>query len=73
VVTFGKDDKRPMLLSGWEWPDDSESELAGKVWLQDTPVGRGHVILFTIDPTNRAMWPGLNKLLLNAMILGPSG
>jgi hypothetical protein len=72
VVTFSADEKEKKLLSGWEWPDDTESALAGKVWLQDSPVGRGHVILFTYDPTTRALWPGLNKLLLNAMILGPS-
>lgn len=72
IVKFSADTKVKKLLSGWEWPDETEEELAGKVWLQDAPVGRGHAILFTYDPTSRAMWPGLHKLLLNAMILGPS-
>lgn len=57
----------PRTLSGWIWPDETEGDLAETVWLHDEPVGRGHVLLFTQDPTERAMWPGLEKLLLNAM------
>jgi hypothetical protein len=72
VVKFNSDEKVTKLLSGWSWPDDTEKALAGAVWLQDMPVGRGHAILFTYDPTTRAMWPGLYKLLLNAMLIGPS-
>jgi hypothetical protein len=72
IVKFSSDEKVSKLLSGWEWPDDTEKALAGSVWLQDMPVGRGHAVLFTFDPTSRAMWPGLYKLLLNAMILGSS-
>jgi len=72
VVKFSDDDKFKKLLSGWSWPDDTEKALAGAVWLQDAPVGRGHAILFTYDPASRAMWPGLYRLLLNAMLIGPS-
>jgi len=72
VVTLSPDEKAKKLLTGWEFDDDTEKNLTGTVWLQDAPVGQGHVIIFTHDPTERAMWPGLNKLLLNAMILGPS-
>lgn len=72
VVKFSADDKTVKLLSGWAWPEETEKALAGSVWLQDAPVGRGHAVLFTFDPTSRAMWPGLNKMLLNAMILGGS-
>jgi hypothetical protein len=57
------------LLSGWAWPD-SEDALRGTVWLHDEPLGEGHVFVFTQDPTERAMWPGLEKLLLNAMLAG---
>ena len=70
-MKFSDDEKATKLLSGWSWPEDSEKALNGSVWLQDTPVGRGHAILFIYDPTARAMWPGLNKLLLNAMLIGP--
>lgn len=71
-VTFTSDDKVKKLLAGWEWPNDTENALGGAVWLQDEPMGRGHLIIFTSDPTARAMWPGLNKLLLNAILLGPA-
>jgi hypothetical protein len=72
VIRFGDDSKVQKLLSGWSWPDDSEKAIAGSVWLQDVPVGRGHAVLFTNDPTSRAMWPGLYRLLLNAMVIGSS-
>jgi hypothetical protein len=58
-------------LAGWLWPNDTEKNLAGTVWLHEEPFGRGHVVLFSQDPASRAMWPGLYKLILNAMILGP--
>ncbi|MGV3617820.1 MAG: M14 family metallopeptidase [Fimbriimonas sp.] len=69
VVTISPDPKS-QLLSGWTFGEDSEKALAGTVWLQDVPVGQGHAILFTQDPTARAMWPGLNKMLLNAILFG---
>lgn len=72
VVRFSNDDKTKKLLTGWEWPDETEKALSGTVWLQDFNTGRGHAIVFTFDPTDRAMWPGLHKLLLNSMYLGPN-
>ncbi len=71
IVTLDPDEKTKKLLSGWVYNDDTEKNLAGTVWLQDAPVGRGHAILFFQDPTERAMFPGLYKMLLNAMLLGP--
>ena len=68
VITLDSDPKVNKLLSGWEYPDDTEKNLAGTV--QDVPVGRGHAVLFMQDPIERAMWPGLEKLLLNAMLMG---
>jgi len=70
VVTLSADEKTNKLLSGWEWPDESEKALRGTVFAQDTPIGEGHAIVFTQDPTDRAMWPGLNKLILNAILFG---
>ncbi|MBX7135584.1 MAG: hypothetical protein K1X67_23195 [Fimbriimonadaceae bacterium] len=66
VVSFGE---KPRLLSGWAW-DDTEAALGGTVWFHDQPYGRGHVLFFAQDPTERALWPGLARLLLNAMLLG---
>jgi hypothetical protein len=71
IVTLDANEKVSKLLSGWVYPDDTEKNLAGTVWLQDVPVGRGHAVLFFSDPTERAMWPGLEKMLLNAILIGP--
>ena len=73
AISFAKDEKKPLLLSGWEWPDDTEKALHGAAFLQDVSVGQGRLVAFLGDPTERAMWPGLYKALLNAMILGSAG
>ncbi len=72
IIRFAQDAAATKLLTGWEWPNETEKVLAGTVWLQEAPVGRGHAVLFTHDPTERAMWPGLDKMLINAMLIGPS-
>jgi hypothetical protein len=69
IVTLSDDEKAKKLLTGWEWPD-TEKGLKSALFLQDIPVGRGHVVVYTQDPTARAMWPGLYKSLLNAMLIG---
>ncbi len=71
VVMLSEDDKVKKLLSGWAW-DTTEKDLAGITWLHDAPAGGGRAVLFTEDPTERAQWQGLYKILLNAMIIGPS-
>lgn len=73
AVSLSKDAAQSLLLSGWEWPDDTEKALHGAAFLQDISVGRGRLVAFLQDPTDRAMWPGLYKALLNAMIVGSAG
>lgn len=70
TVLMPDDAKDIKLLSGWTWGEDTNKGLAGTVWLQDQPVGRGRAVIFLFDPSERAMWPTHAKLLLNAMILG---
>ncbi len=70
VVKFADDDT-PKHLTGWTWGEESEKAVKGSVWLHDEPLGRGHIIWFAQDPCERAMWPGLHKLLLNSLILMP--
>ncbi len=70
VVKFADDDT-PKHLTGWMWGEESEKAVKGTVWLHDEPLGRGHIIWFAQDPCERAMWPGLHKLLLNSLILMP--
>lgn len=66
VVTFEKDSR----LSGFVWPGSTENHINGTAWLIDEPVGNGHAILFLEDPTFRGAWPGLRRMLLNAMLFG---
>lgn len=58
------------VLSGWTWGEDTSKSLAGTLWAHEESVGRGRAVIFMFDPTERAMWPGQWKMLLNAMILG---
>ncbi len=70
VVTLSEDEGEKKLLSGWAWPE-TEEELAGVTFVQENRIGRGRLVSFASDPTFRAQYPGLYRLLLNAMILGP--
>ncbi|UCF36713.1 MAG: hypothetical protein JSU96_18175 [Acidobacteriota bacterium] len=67
VVQFPKDS----FIQGHRW-ETSEDTLAGKVYMADVPVGQGHVILFGDDPTFRAYWQGLDRLLINSILLAPA-
>ncbi len=60
-----------LKLSGFIWPK-AEKILAEKGCLFMERFGRGKLILFTEDPNFRASYDGLNKLFLNAILLGPS-
>jgi len=71
VVQFASEGTGTKLLSGWSWPNNTERGLSGALWAHVAPFGRGCVVLFPFDPAERAQWPGLYKLLLNALILGP--
>jgi len=62
---------KELRLSGFMWPN-TEKLLAGKLYLAAEPLGRGELIMFAEDPNYRAAFPGLNKLFLNCVILGPS-
>jgi hypothetical protein len=60
-----------LLASGVAW-EDTLDQVAEKPYLIHRPVGRGHVIAFVEDPTFRAALRGLDLLLLNAVLRGPS-
>ncbi|NOR53955.1 MAG: hypothetical protein GQ536_07705 [Candidatus Aminicenantes bacterium] len=62
---------KDLKLSGFIWPK-TEEILAEKGYLFMERYGRGKLILFTEDPNFRASYDGLNKLFLNAILLGPS-
>jgi hypothetical protein len=58
------------LLSGHAW-DESRERLPGKVAVYEQRVGRGRVIAFAEDPNFRAYARGMNRMFLNAVVLGP--
>jgi hypothetical protein len=60
----------PLVRAGFTWPGNTERLLRGTAFLIDEPTGRGHVVLFTNEPMFRGWWRALDRLVLNALILG---
>ena len=58
--------------SGFVFPENTERLLRGTALLIDEPVGGGHVVLFNNEPMFRAWWRSLDRLVLNAVLLGPA-
>jgi hypothetical protein len=58
------------LLSGHAW-DESKERLPGAVAVYEQRVGQGRVIAFAEDPNFRAYHRGMNRMFLNAVVLGP--
>jgi hypothetical protein len=69
VLTF-KDDK--LKISGFFWEGDSEQVLRGSCALIDEPTQSGNLILFAFEPGFRMIWSSTVRLLLNAIVYGPS-
>jgi hypothetical protein len=55
---------------GFIWPDNTERLLRGTAAVIEEPLGGGNVILFANNPVFRGWWRSMDKLLLNAIILG---
>ena len=60
-----------LLAGGYLWEEYGE-QLAFKPFVLSSSEGAGQVVAFTQSPTTRAYLEGLDLLLLNAVILGPS-
>jgi Zinc carboxypeptidase len=69
VLTFDGDKLR---ISGFFWPDNTERLLRGTSALIDEPLDHGHIILFNTEPGTRMIWLSTVRLLLNAIVYGPS-
>jgi hypothetical protein len=61
-----------LTRGGFTWPDNTERLLRGTSLLVAEPLGGGHVILFANEPAFRGWWRALDRLMLNAIVLGPS-
>jgi hypothetical protein len=57
---------------GFVFPDNSERLLKGSLFIAQERVGRGNVVMFTNDPMFRGWWRALDRLVLNAVLLGTS-
>ena len=68
LVTFASQDK--LLTSGFCWPMTLEL-LAQTPYATHQSLDKGHVIAFTDDPNYRAMYPGVQRLFINAVLFGP--
>ena len=60
----------PLVRAGFTWPNNTERLLRGTSLLIDEPIGGGHVVLFTNEPMFRGWWRSLDRLVLNALLLG---
>jgi hypothetical protein len=58
--------------AGFVWPDNTERLLRGTAFLIAEPVGGGHVVVFANEPLFRGWWRALDRLVLNAIVLGPA-
>ncbi len=58
------------LLSGYSHKTNIE-KIKNSVSLSVSVMGKGRAILFVDDPTFRGFWYGTNRLLFNAIFLGP--
>jgi len=64
------DNRNTLRLSGLLWPEAKE-RIADTAYVTVERVGRGQIILFATDPTFRMWLPGVQRLFLNAILLGP--
>lgn len=69
VIRYATD--RQATVAGHAWRE-SLDELPGGVFAWEERVGSGRVIAFPEDINFRGYWRGVDRLLLNAVILGPS-
>ena len=61
-----------LVRAGFTWPDNTERLLRGTAFLIEEPTGRGHVVLFNNEPMFRGWWRALDRMVLNAIVLGPT-
>jgi hypothetical protein len=64
-------DRGPLTVTGWTWPE-TERRLKGTAFAIDEPTGDGHVIMIEGSPAFRLFWRSTERLLLNAVIYGPT-
>ena len=61
-----------LIRAGFSFPENTERLLKGSLFVAQESVGRGNVVMFTSDPMFRGWWRALDRLVLNAVLLGTS-
>lgn len=64
-------DREKPVVAGFVF-DEAREALKGTPFVWDEPTGRGHVTCFADDVAFRTFLHGTHRLLLNAILLGPS-
>jgi hypothetical protein len=58
--------------AGFQWPDNTERLLRNSALVIEEPLGAGHTVLFANEPMFRGWWRALDRLVMNAVVLGPA-
>ncbi len=64
-------DGASLRLSGHLW-EETHERLPGAVAVYEERRGNGRIVAFTEDPNFRGYWRGIDRLFLNAVVLGAS-
>ena len=72
AVVFAKDGNRPLRISGFVWPDNTERLLDGTTYVIDEPTERGHVVIYAEEPVFRGIWRSMTRLFFNSMLFSTS-
>lgn len=70
VAVFPRSGK--LNRAGFIWPENTERLLRNSAFLIHEPIGSGHLVAFANDPWFRAWWHALDRMVLNAIVLGPA-
>jgi hypothetical protein len=62
----------PLKRAGFTFPDNTERLLRGTALVVEESVGRGHLVMFANDPMFRGWWRAMDRVVLNAVLLGPT-
>ncbi len=57
---------------GFVFPENTERLLKGSTFIAQERVGGGNLVMFTSEPMFRGWWRALDRLVLNAVLLGTS-
>ena len=61
-----------LVRGGFVWPGNTERLLRNTAYLIEESIGGGHLVAFANEPMFRGWWRALDRLVLNAIVLGPA-